>query len=177
MDFECVLYLFWISFHSRELNLARLVTPTIMQESGHNWDFLKDCTTTGDKQHVGKLQAFCAYAVQWVGTYTGALSFWITSVTFTALLQKAKQHMHKRLVIAGCIELSGRNTVSWESVRKEEFGCNHTRLREAVRLRKTIRKAAMWDRAEEGLESLERGHSRKASECLSYGEREMDTPR
>lgn len=165
-----------MSFRSKELKLARLKLPSI-QESGRNWDFHKDSTATGHKHHVGKLQAFCAYAMQWVGTYTGALSFQIMSVTYTVLLYKAKQHMNERLSVTQYIELWDINMVSWESIRKEEFRCNHTGLQEAVRLRKSIRKAAMWGRAEERVESLERGLGRKHSECLSYRQRHVDTPR
>lgn len=76
-----------------------------------------------------------------------------------------------------CIELRSKNMVSWELVGKEEFSCNDTCLGRAVRLRKSICKAAVPGWAGERAESLDRGHSRKHSECLSYRQREMWTPR
>lgn len=34
------------------------------KKPSHNWDFQTGSTATGHKQHVGKLQAFCACSVQ-----------------------------------------------------------------------------------------------------------------
>lgn len=79
-------------------------------------------------------------------------------------------------MIKQCIELRSKNMVSQESVGKEEFSCKDTCLGRGVRFRKSICKAAMQGWAGEGAESLERGHSTKHSECLSYRQREMWTP-
>lgn len=132
---DCEHFLCWsqISLSSKDLKLAGLITPTSMQESC-SWDLEKDSTTTGHEYHAGKFQAFCAYTMQWVGTYREALSIWIKSAKLTPLLHEAKEHMYMMPIIARCIELPDRNMVSQEPLRKEELNYNHARLQDAVRM-------------------------------------------
>jgi len=51
VDSECALYLFQISFRSKELTLARLIL-LVIQESGHNWNFQKEQGITGQSQGI-----------------------------------------------------------------------------------------------------------------------------
>lgn len=87
------------------------------------------------------------------------------------------KHMHKLPKAVWCIELSDRNIVSQDSIRKDDLSCHPTSLWDAEGVGRSIRRAAMWSRTREGAGSLERCHGRRCSEWLSCAERDVGTLR